>query len=174
MPQLLNFSRNRSTSVEQVDATTLRSVCLLQDTLTEASVELLVTLPDLEISDCRGSFRRTPDGSCVPVEEALRRAVGIRVGPGMLKIIRGLVGEVSPCEELAVMIEECCHGVILSLTTGVLRQAPKDEEGIKAFFVSMVQNNPRLYNRCAAFASGSMLVENLDLTGISFKDEAGK
>jgi hypothetical protein len=86
--------------------------------------------------------------------------VGIRIGAGMTEIIQGTLSGLA-CEELIFMLEECCHGVILSLTRDVLEQAPADAEGEHAFFSNMVRQSIRLYDRCAAFAPGSSLVEGL-------------
>jgi len=80
----------------------------------------------------------------------------------MLEIIKGLLGESTECKELIFMVQECCHGVILSLTKDILLKAPEDLEGKTEFFSEMVRKNIRLYNRCAAFAHGSHLVEGLE------------
>ena len=45
MPCVLDYSRNRTTSVERVDEETLMAKCFLQDTLIEAEVEITVKLP---------------------------------------------------------------------------------------------------------------------------------
>jgi hypothetical protein len=62
------------------------------------------------------------------------------------------------------MVEECCHGIILSFTKNVLVTSPRPTERGKAikFYANMVRENPRLYNRCAAFAPGSAVVEDID------------
>ena len=80
----------------------------------------------------------------------------------MLEIIKGLLGENTNCQELIFMVQECCHAVILSLTKDILLKAPEDQEGKIKFFSEMVRSNIRLYNRCAAFAPGSRLVEGLE------------
>jgi len=161
-PDILCFSRNRCTSVEQIDDQTIRSSCRLQDTLTDASVELLVKLPDLEIIHATGKFHRTIQKECLSPDDALKKVLGVRIGSGMLKIIKGLIGETSECKQLAFMVEECCHGVILSFTKDSLDQAPKDIALTKEFYANMIKGNIRLYNRCAAFAQGSSLVEGID------------
>jgi len=161
-PDILSFSRNRCTSVEQIDEHTLRSSCRLQDTLTDASVEILVRLPDLEITRATCEFRRTMQEECLHTAEAVNKVVGVRIGPGLLKIIKGLVGEATDCRQLAFMMEECCHGVILSFTKDTLSQAPKDMALTKEFYAEMVKQNIRMYNRCAAFAPGSSLVEGVE------------
>ena len=167
MANLLFFSRNRSTSVEQIDEHTMRSSCRLQDTLMDAFVEIVVRLPDLEITDVKCKVRRAYQDECLNASGSLKKAIGVRIGPGMLKIIKGLVGETTDCKQLAFMVEECCHGVILSFTKEVLLTSPRptDEAEKLEFYVNMVEKNPRLYNRCAAFAPGSSMVEGIDLPG---------
>ncbi len=162
MPQLLCFSRNRRTQVEKIDDTTLRADCTLQDTLTDAFLEITAKLPDLVITSIDGQVRRSPRKVCAEGSENLQKAVGVRIGAGMTEIINGTLRQTVGCEELIFMLEECCHAVILSLTKDVLAKAPADAAGKHDFFCKMVQNNVRLYNRCAAFAPGSSLVEGIE------------
>lgn len=159
-----SFSRNRRTSVEQIDENTLKSTCILQDTLTDAIVEILVQLPDLEIIGAKGEFRRTFKKECQSQNESLQKVLGVRIGPGMLKIIKGLMSEITDCQELIYMVEECCHGVILTYTKESLLERPKNIDNIIEFYKKMVKENVRLYNRCAAFAPGSPIVEDIDQT----------
>lgn len=162
MSHVLAFSRNRCTSVEQVDDQTLKSSCSLNDTLNEAYVEIMVRLPDLDISAVRGEVRRPYRDKCLRTSEALQKVIGVRVGPGVLKIIRGLIGQETDCKQLVFMVEECCHAVILSFTKDAVRIAPKDNEKAREFYSGLIKENIRLYNRCAAFAPGSPLVEGIE------------
>lgn len=162
MPQLLCFSRIRRTQVEKIDDTTLKVNCTLKDTLTDAFVEVTAKLPDLVITSIEGRVNRSPRKICENGSENLQRAVGVRIGAGMTEIINGSLRQAVPCQELIFMLEECCHGVILSLTRDVLAEAPSDDAGKHEFFCKMVRKNVRLYNRCAAFAPGSSLVEGME------------
>lgn len=162
MPQIQAFSRNRITTVELIDNQTIRSACRLQDSLTHAFVELTVKLPDLEITAATGDFHRTFQDECLNPGEALQQVIGVRVGPGMLKIIPGLIAEKSDCKQLAFMVEECCHGVILAFTKDELLKTPEQLEGNIKFYQDMIRKNIRLYNRCAAFAKGSPMVEGIE------------
>lgn len=162
MPLKPVFARNRCTSVEQIDESTIRSTCRLQDTLTEAWVELMVKLPDLEVVEASASFARSPREECRDADQAAQKAVGVRIGPGMLKIIKGLMAEVTSCGQLGFMVEECCHGVILAFTKETLMATPEDQINDPATYREMVRNNIRLFNRCAAFAPGSSMVEGLE------------
>ncbi len=162
MSNLLYYSRNRCTSVEQISDTTLKSSCRLQDTLTEAFVEITVRLPDLEITDIKSELTRSLHKKGMDTDKHLQKVIGVRVGPGMLKIIKGLIGEDMDCRELTFMVEECCHGVILAFTKDTLIDVPKDKGQIEEFYKNMVRKNIRMYNRCAAFAPGSPLVEGFE------------
>ena len=162
MANILCFSRNRCTRVEQIDDQTLRSSCRLQDRLTDASVEIMVRLPDLKIINVRGEFRRSYQEECLRPAQSLQRVVGVRIGPSMLKIIKGLIGEASEYKQLAFMVEECCQGVILAFTKDEILKSPRDEKKAMDFFANMVKENIRLYNRCAAFAPGSPIVEGIE------------
>jgi hypothetical protein len=163
MPNILIFSRNRNTCVRQMDEHTLRSSCRLQDTLMDAYVEITVKLPDLEIVAIEGEVRHTDQEAWLNASGSLQNVLGIRVGPGMLKIIRGLTGSATDCKQLGFMVEECCHGVILAFTKQQLLAAPRpnDREEAKEFYARMVRENVRLYNRCAAFSQGSSIVEGI-------------
>jgi len=162
MPNILVFARIRTTYVEQIAEGELRAVCKLNDTLNEATVEIGVKTPELEIIKARAQVVRTPSGVKLNEMELMSRVVGIRIGPGMKKIIRGLIGQADESKQLAFMIEECCNAVILSFTKDVLVQTPEDKRGEKDFYRNMVKENIRLYNRCAAFAPGSSLVEGIE------------
>ena len=105
MANLLCYSRNRATSVEQIDEATLSSTCRLQDSLNDAEVTLCIRLPELEIIDAKGTFTRFSRNACMDIESALAKVVGVRIGAGMKKIIRGLLGEATECMEVAVLVE---------------------------------------------------------------------
>lgn len=156
------FSRNRCTTVEQVDAKTLRAVCRLQDTLTDAWAEIRVKVPELEITEARCAFERTFVPACRDLSRAVEQVVGVRIGPGMQKVIRGKLGDATACRPLAFLVEECCHGVILTFTRDTLRQVPAGFELTAEHYRQMVRDNIRLYNRCAAFAPGSSIVEGIE------------
>jgi hypothetical protein len=148
--------------VERVDEETLYAKCFLQDTLMEAEVEIHVKLPDLNITKVASRVVRDERGDCQGSLDALEKAAGVRIGPGMAKIIQGLVGDDFPCPQLVFMVEECCHGVILYFTKDDLEIVPEDTEGAREHFARLIRKNIRLYNRCAAFAPGSSITEGIE------------
>jgi hypothetical protein len=162
MPRVTCFSRNRCTGVEQLDGQTIRSSCRLQDTFTEAVVEITARLPDLEITAARGEIKRSPKTSCFEPTALLEKVIGVRIGSGMQKIFEGLLEGTGLCKQLIFMLEECCHGVILSFTKGTVQEFPYDEEEAIKFLAEDVKKHIRLYNRCAAFSPGSRIVEGIE------------
>ena len=163
MADIACFTRNRCTTVEMVDEQTTRSTCRVQDTSMEAWVEILVKSPNLDIAEGGGEIRRSSEGDRKDLSGDLQPVIGARVGPGIKKIIRGLIGDGPFVETLAALLDECCNGVIMSFTRDVLLLAPKDPAGEKDFFSNMVRANPRLYNSCAALSANSPLMEALEL-----------
>jgi hypothetical protein len=162
MAHVLFFTRNRCTSVESLDEGRVRASCRLQDTLTDALVSVTVRIPELEIIGITGEVRRSDEKVPASSFEVLQKAVGVRIGPGMVKIIKGLIGHQEGLDELVAMIEECCQGVILSFTKGELAKAPVEEKDAREFYTKLLKDNTRLYDSCIAFAPDSPLVQGMN------------
>jgi len=162
LADILCFSRNNATTVEQLTEEIMVSSCRLQDTLTDLLVEIQVKTPDLEITKIRGEIRRSQEPEDPHLHETLQKVIGVRVGPGIKKIVRGLIGDSETEKKMVFMIGECCNGIILSFTKQVLSSAPKEKEKERDFFAAMVENSPRLYNSCAALSADSPLMEGVD------------
>jgi len=163
MTEILCFTRNRCATVELVDERTTRAACRVQDSMMEAWVQVLVRSPDLDITEIKGEIKRFKEGDRVDISEDLQKVIGTRVGPGIKKIIRGLLRDSLFVEPVSILLDECCNGVIMSFTKDILVLAPKDREGEKEFFASMVRANPRLLNSCAALSQDSPLMDALEL-----------
>ena len=164
MAHLISFSRSRCTTVEESSDGRMTCTCRVTDNLLDARVQIQATLPDLEIMSIESRTEHCLIKGMAEAQERLQNLLGVRIGPGLLKIVKGLMGDDPACAELAYMAEECCHGAILSLTKGTLENAPLEPADSRDFFSDMVQGNVRLYNRCAAFADGSSLLEGVDLS----------
>ncbi len=162
MPHILFFSRNRSTSVEHIDGGSVKACCRLQDSLTDAFVEILVRLPDLELVKVRAEVYRSERPIAPDELRSLDKAVGVHIGPGLVKIMKGLVGDRENLAELLNMMDECCQGVILSFTKDALAKAPEDRGKAKEYYAQLVKENVRLYGSCIAFVPGSPLVEGIE------------
>ena len=134
MAQILCFSRNRCTGVEQVDEHTLKSFCRLQDTLTDAFVEIRVRLPDLEIVGVSAEVRRGPGKELPNPSESLQKVLGIRIGPSVLKIIKGLVGQEREYRQLAFMVGDIDQMVVRPTADGIQHgQQPATMDNVQSF-----------------------------------------
>lgn len=161
MAYLNRFSRNRCTTVDQPDPDSLRSCCSLKDSLTEAEATVVIHLPDLNIIQAEARFKRSPFADQPDPGPILEKIIGVRVGPGMLKILRGLIGTEPEDAVLRGLIEECCEAFILSMTKGVLERAPREPNESGPFFAKMVRKHIRLYDQCAAYRKDSPLTEGM-------------
>ena len=162
MDRMLCFSRNRCTKIDQTNEHALIASCRLQDNISDCYVEILIKLPDLEISKIQAEVGR--GGTALSAQDIshLKKVIGVRIGPGVLKIIKGLIGSEGRLGQLGFMVEECCQGVILYFTRDDLEKVPVDEDEERIYYNNMVKGNLNLFNRCAAFAPGSPFVEGIE------------
>jgi len=159
---ILSFLRNKVMDVQQEKGGSLRIFWRLTETFLDASLEMQVRLPDLEITGVWGKLQRAPHKECGSAAELLSKVVGVRVGPGLRKIVEGLIGGPAGCPELAEAVLECCNSVILHFTVPQLQATETGtEEERRERFQAMVRFNPRLVRSCVAFADDSPLMEGL-------------
>ncbi len=132
----------------------------LDDAHYAAQVEIEVTLPDLEITAARSHFERCFNTECTAAASLLEKAVGLRVGSGLTKLVDSLLGGVQGCPVMANMLFEACDAVILSLTAQQMAMADAlDPEQREEGLLQMVQMNPRLLNSCIAFDENGPLLK---------------
>lgn len=162
-PSRFKFSRNRTMSVELVENGDLRCTCRLVDAVSDMNVQIMVKMPDMEIASVSPVINRCYDRVEYEALKELPGLAGVRVGPGMIKIFKGLVSPAVADSQLLFMLEETCHGVILSSTKDMANMVPDDLMELESsIFRDMVKANIRLYNRCAAYGPGSSMVEGVE------------
>ncbi|MHB8157346.1 MAG: DUF2889 domain-containing protein [Desulfocucumaceae bacterium] len=161
---ILAYVRNKhGTAVDQPDGSIL-ACASVEETAFAARVELLVTVPGLEIVSVDFTVGRCFVEGCREAAPLVEKAVGLRVGPGIIKLVNGTVGGAGGCPRMADLLLECCEQVILRFTVEPLKfiLEKKDQEMVEAFKLFLSQN-PRLANSCIAFAEGSPLREGVEL-----------
>ena len=157
---VLCYTRNKHASVLPLGEDRLRVINRLEDTHFTAQVEIDVVLPDLEITATRGGFERCFNEECEEAAALLDKAVGLRVGSGLTKLVDSLVGGSRGCHVMANLLFEACDAVILSLTAQQMAMADAlDEEQREEGLLQMVQMNPRLLNSCIAFDENGPLLK---------------
>lgn len=161
---LLTCTRNKHASARDLPNGTLLAKATVEDTFFAGRVEMVVKIPDLEISSVEGGIERCFSAQCQKTTSLLQQAVGLRVGSGIIKLVTNLVGGSRGCPRLADLILECCEQVILRYTVDPLGKilAKEGQELIEAH-KEFLHQNPRLINSCIAFAEGSPLREGVEL-----------
>jgi hypothetical protein len=148
------FMRNKLVEVEPLPDGVLAVFWRLADDLLDLEIELSVRPPDLEIIAADARVKRSPFRDGISAQELIQRAVGVRVGPGLRKIVRGLVGGGAGSPELTEGVLECANAVILHFTRPTIGARGSidipEEDWPKAVPVAL-EANPRLRNSCIAF-----------------------
>jgi hypothetical protein len=159
----LAFLRNKVVEVEPLSEGELSVSWRLVDSLTEAEIHLKFRLPDLEIKDAEARLVRFPHLECSEAPKLIQKVVGVRVGPGLQKIVQGLTGGSARCPELAEGVLGCCNAVILHFTVPQIQVIEKGtEEERRMRFQTMLMLNPRLVRSCVAYADDSPLMQGVE------------
>jgi hypothetical protein len=156
---MLVYSRNKLCTIEDMENGSLLVKVTSNDTWLSLSVEMTVKAPDLEITDIKGQFDRSFYDKCKDTLPVLQEAVGIRIGPGLIKNVNALVGSKIGCRRMADMILDGCDQVINRFTFTTLRQMQNiKEEDRAAAQREFLKMNPQLIGSCIAYAKDSPFV----------------
>lgn len=164
----LDFQSNTLTTVEASEQKMWRIVTRCDDNLFSAHVILEVKVPALEIRNAelnvsRDVVKLTPD-----LTAAAQKLLGLRIGPGMTQIVRGLLGGPTGSGRMTDLVLEAMEMLINAFTVPELRKSVQtggvpfrdENEGSRVCLndvvigpemVQHMANNPRLKDSCAAF-----------------------
>ncbi|KJS65475.1 MAG: hypothetical protein JL50_17045 [Peptococcaceae bacterium BICA1-7] len=161
---ILSYVRNKHCTVVDRPDGSLLARASVEEKFFSARVEMVVAVPGLEISSAEAAIERCFAGRCRESADLALKVPGLRVGPGIIKLVNSLLGGPKGCPRLAELVLECCEQVILRFTVEPLRFILEKEEKdrIEAFKVFLRQN-PRLVNSCIAFCDTSPLREGVDI-----------
>ncbi len=165
---ILDFRGNNLTTVQTVEPGLWRLVTRFDDNLLSAEVALEVKAPALDIRKAELKINRDVVGLVPDLAEAAQEMIGVRVGPGMTKIVRAVVGGEKGSDRVAELVLEAMEMLINALTVPELRKAMSmageparcDHDGPTVFLndvligdqaIKMMADNPRLKDSCAAF-----------------------
>ena len=153
---ILSYTRNKQLTVSDIPNGVLVRTTV-NDTFFEGVVELEVKVPELEITAARGEIKRCFNEECQEVLPLLEKAVGLRVGAGITRMINDLIGGSQGCDRLADLVFECFDAVILRFTAEEIRNRKKPESPEEELQqqIESLKRNPRLLDSCIAFLEGS-------------------
>lgn len=161
----LKFMRNKVVEVESRPDGILAVSWRLTDDLLKAEVDLAVEPPELEIVEARARVERFPVGDARAAATLIEKIEGVSVGPGLRKIVHGLLAGPEGCSIMADAVLECCNAVILHFTRpGIeLGESITDPEEKMLATREMLKANPRLVRSCIAFQDESPIMAGLKL-----------
>lgn len=160
----LRFKRNKVMEVEPQPDGNLAVTWRLVDTFLEAGIRMRFLIPDMEIIEAEAEIKRAGHKGCAPAPDLIKKVVGVRVGAGLRKIVRGLMGGQDGCHELAEGVLECCNAVILHFTVPQIRagESASPEEYLERTRARL-KANPRMVGSCVVFQPESPIMQGLDL-----------
>jgi hypothetical protein len=165
---ILDFQTNHLITVERLDPTLWRIMGRTEDNVFCAEVVLDVKLPMLDIRHAELKIRRDVMGIAPDLTAAEGKLIGVRVGQGMTKIVRGLIGGPAGSDRVAGLVLEAMEMLVNAFTLPELKKAMEtagqpfhwNEEGFKVSLADVVVGdaavrtmaaNPRLKDSCIAF-----------------------
>ncbi|MBM3119616.1 MAG: DUF2889 domain-containing protein [Chloroflexi bacterium] len=154
---IVSYTRNKHLTVRDLNGSVL-SRASINDTFFEAEVEVEVKVPELEILSAKGQIKRAFFPECQRAIPLLDKAVSMRVGPGITRTIKDLIGGTNGCNRLADLVFECFDAVILRFTAEQIRNNWKKPETLEEEIkmqVEYLKQNPRLLDSCIAYIEGS-------------------
>jgi hypothetical protein len=158
------FLRTKTVTVRPLDAGALQVEWMVKDDLLDAEVQLKVQPPDLEIVEASATIPRHLHPGYANAAEAIERVVGVRIGPGLRKIVTGLMVAERGADELVEAVLEACNAVILHFTLPQIRAGEgmtRDE--LREANRRLLEYNPRMLGSCVAWQPGSPLLKELEV-----------
>lgn len=165
---ILDFQTNQLTTVEELSRGLWRVIARTDEDLFSAALTLDIRTPALDIQAVRFDVSRDELAILPDLSSAMEKLVGVRVGPGMTKIVRAVVRDEGGSERVAEMVLDAMEMLINALTVPQLRKATGvagqpvmlDGDGPKVRLnnvllgdeqIKLMAENPRLKNSCVAF-----------------------
>lgn len=165
---ILDFQLHNLTVVEELEPGLWRVTLRAEDNLFASTIILDVKAPALDIRAVSLEIVRDVFGMVPDLTEAEKKLVGVRVGPGMTKIVREIVGGSSGSDRVAELLLEAMEMLVNAITVPELRKAtelgPSQPRGDGKDSVTVLNDrviglemirrlaaNPRLKDSCAAF-----------------------
>ncbi|MEI7448215.1 MAG: hypothetical protein WCJ75_01220 [Desulfomonile sp.] len=165
---IVDFQMNNLTTVEMIEQGSWRVISRSEDDLFSAEVVLDVKSPALDIRQAKVEVKRDVLGLVQDLSTATDKLIGVRVGPGMTKIVRAVLGGENGSNRLAELVLDSMEMLINAITVPELRKANEmagvpfksESDGPKVYLndrvigeemVRLMAGNPRMKDSCAAF-----------------------
>lgn len=154
--------------MEEIEERYWRVISSVNDDLFGAELMLEIKAPALDIREARLDIKRDDLGQILSFSQQMAKLVGVRVGPGMTKIVRSLIGGEGGSNRISELVLESMEMLINAITVPELRKANElggipfraSSDGPSIYLNDRViggdaamrmAENPRLKDSCVAF-----------------------
>ena len=151
---ILAFARSKIVGVERPDENTFLAHGILDDCIYALELDVEARLPDFEITDVQGRWKRYTTPECPKAIAKLQNAVGLRIPEKeFARKIRRVVGR-EGCTHFANLLLECCDGIMQAAAYGEWKElkekgaAPEKEGYLKKEFETI----PGLEDSCMVYS----------------------
>ena len=160
--RILSYTKNIHAGAETLDNGNTLARVRVDDTFVTAELEMELKLPDLKIVSIQGSIVRSFAEECKNNSEILQRAVGMRVGSGITRMVKETIGGPQGCNVFADMNLEGCNAMIMGFTVDELDKqfSAESDDAFGQALKDMLEDNPRV-GSCIAFVEGNELRRRL-------------
>lgn len=165
---ILDFQFHNLTVVEEIEPGLWRITLRADDSIFSSTIILDVKTPALDIRSATLDVTRDVFGVVPDLTQAAQKLIGVRVGPGMTKIVREIVGGPSGSDRVAELLLEAMEMLVNAITVPELRKATElggtqpqshgddsvtelNDRVIGLEMIRKLAANPRLKDSCAAF-----------------------
>ena len=151
---MLTFARSKIVGVERPAENTFLAHGVLDDTIYSLEVDVEAKLPDFEITDAKGRFKRFTTQECEKAIPKLENAVGLHIPEeDFARKIHRVVGK-EGCTHFANLVVECCDGIMQAATYGEWQELKESGSCIKKeeYLKEKLQSIPGLQNNCMLYS----------------------
>ena len=165
---IVDFQMNSLATVTELAPGTWSVELTAGDNLLGVSIWLEIKAPTLDIRKSDFIIKRDILGSILHMPPLAQKLIGVRVGPGMTQIVRGLLGGPQGSDWVADLVLEAMEMLVNAITVQELEKAAVSGgeqiraagDGPRIFLndlvigpemIKVLGANPRLKDSCAAF-----------------------
>jgi len=160
---ILDFIRNKIVEVEPLADGNVTVYWRLRDSLQSVEITLKFQPPDLVITEAKADVKPLLHGQSASAQALIQKVEGVRVGPGLRKIVSGLLSGSEGCELLTRAVLESSNAVILHFTRYTLQPGDDIEGDAKiAAARANLKFNPRMIGNCVVYGPGSPVMQGVE------------
>jgi len=161
---MFKFTRSKSIGVENREDSTLLIHGFLDDNVYTIELDLEVKVPEFTIAGAKGNMKRYTTTECPKAPGILDDSVGLQIGGADFETkIKKLVGR-GGCRHLADLFIECCNAAFPAFTQIQWEKAESDGISKDDFIRNLMNNEPKMRDRCITYSKDSGLVNRLGVS----------